>query len=164
MTFAPHADHLYWARGKCVMGACLCVGSLKVDARLEEDKREADAERYAKLMGTIAGLDAPPHTAISDAVAAQRPRVTEELRQVALRRQAFGFDEALGASGYASIGQGDQYAVSKYGNHKVDMICRVSDGATRGIDARAWESLPFAVREACIADFFAARRDERENP
>jgi hypothetical protein len=52
----------------------------------EEDQQKADAKRYAKLMRTIAWLDALPNTAIPDVVAAQRLRLTEELREVALRR------------------------------------------------------------------------------
>jgi hypothetical protein len=56
-------------------------------ARLSaEDQQKADAKRYVKLMRAIAWLDALPNTAIPDVVAAQRLRLTEELREVALRR------------------------------------------------------------------------------
>src|SRR5262245_44269287 len=48
---------------------------------------KADAERYAKLLRAIAWLDTLRKTAIPDVVAAQRSRLIEELRQVALRRQ-----------------------------------------------------------------------------
>ena len=59
----------------------------QVGARCEEESRQADEQRNAKLMRAIAWLDALRKTAIPDVVAAQRSRITEELRQVALRRQ-----------------------------------------------------------------------------
>jgi hypothetical protein len=59
----------------------------KVDARPEQDQQQqADAKRYAELMDTIAWLDALPDTPISDVVAAQRSRLSEKLREIALRR------------------------------------------------------------------------------
>jgi len=60
---------------------------------LGEQSRQADEQRNAKLMRAIAWLDALHKTAIPDAVAAQRSRLTAELRRVALRRQrAFDID------------------------------------------------------------------------
>src|SRR5262245_50690782 len=59
----------------------------QVGARSGEDSRQADEQHNAKLMRAIAWLDALRKTAIPDVVAAQRSRLTEELRQVALRRQ-----------------------------------------------------------------------------
>jgi two-component system CheB/CheR fusion protein len=59
----------------------------QIGARSEEESRQADEQRYAKLMRAIAWLDALRKTAIPSVVAAQRSRLTEELRQVALRRQ-----------------------------------------------------------------------------
>jgi len=58
-----------------------------VGARSDEESRQADEQRNAKLMRAIAWLDALRKTAIPDVVAAQRSRITEELRQVAFRRQ-----------------------------------------------------------------------------
>jgi len=58
-----------------------------VGARAVEESRQADEQRNAKLKRAIAWLDALRKTAIPDVVAAQRSRFTEELRQVALRRQ-----------------------------------------------------------------------------
>ena len=55
--------------------------------RSDRELQEADAERYAKLMRAIAWLDTLRKTAIPDVVAAQRSRLIEELRHVALRRQ-----------------------------------------------------------------------------
>src|SRR5262245_60297259 len=59
----------------------------QVGAHSDDDSRQADEQRNAKLMRAIAWLDALRKTAIPDVVAAQRSRLTEELRQVALRRQ-----------------------------------------------------------------------------
>ena len=53
----------------------------------DEKLQQADEQRNAKLMRAIAWLDTLRKTAIPDVVAAQRSRLTEELRQVALRRQ-----------------------------------------------------------------------------
>src|SRR5262245_2900361 len=58
-----------------------------VGARSDEESRQADEQRNAKLMRAIAWLDALRKTAIPDAVAAQRSRLTEELRRGAMRRQ-----------------------------------------------------------------------------
>src|SRR5262245_44534735 len=59
----------------------------QVGSRSDEDSRQADQQRNAKLMRAIAWLDALRKTDIPDAVAAQRSRLTEELRQVSCRRQ-----------------------------------------------------------------------------
>jgi two-component system CheB/CheR fusion protein len=58
-----------------------------VGVRSDEESRQADEQRNAKLMRAIAWLDALRKTAIPDVVAAQRSRFTEELHQVAVRRQ-----------------------------------------------------------------------------
>ena len=55
--------------------------------RSDEELQQAVAERHAKLMRAIAWLDTLRKTAIPDAVAAQRSRLTEELRQVSLSCQ-----------------------------------------------------------------------------
>src|SRR5262245_13339329 len=73
----------------CVKAACMSVDLINplVGARSDEESRQADEQRNAKLMRAIAWLDALRKTAIPDVVAAQRSRITEELRQVAFRRQ-----------------------------------------------------------------------------
>src|SRR5215831_17297753 len=59
----------------------------RASERSDEELQQADAARYAKLLRAIAWLDTLRKTAIPDVVAAQRSRLIEELRQVALRRQ-----------------------------------------------------------------------------
>ncbi len=59
----------------------------QISARSDEESRQADEQRYAKLMRAIAWLDALRKSAIPNVVTAQRARLTEELRQVDLRRQ-----------------------------------------------------------------------------
>src|SRR5262245_62890636 len=73
----------------CVKGACMSVDLINplVGARSDEESRQADEQRNAKLTRAIAWLDALRKTAIPDVVAAQRSRITEELRQVAMRQQ-----------------------------------------------------------------------------
>jgi two-component sensor histidine kinase len=68
-------------------GHCMSSLDLQVGAQSNEEHRQAQEERYAKLMRAIAWLDALRKTAIPDVVAAQRSRFTDELRQIALRRQ-----------------------------------------------------------------------------
>jgi hypothetical protein len=60
---------------------------LQVGAQSDEEYRQTQEERYAKLMRAIAWLDALRKTAIPDVVAAQRSRLTDELSQITLRRQ-----------------------------------------------------------------------------
>src|SRR5215510_13377615 len=73
----------------CVKGACMSVDLIDplVGARSDAESQQADEQRNAKLRRAIAWLDALRKTAIPDVVAAQRSRLTEELRLVALRRQ-----------------------------------------------------------------------------
>jgi two-component sensor histidine kinase len=59
---------------------------LQASNRSDEELQQADAERYAKLKRAIAWLDTLRKTAIPDVVAAQRSRLNEELREVAMRR------------------------------------------------------------------------------
>jgi len=63
-------------------------------ARSAEEQRQADAERHARLVEVIAWLDALPNTSIPDVVTAQRSRLTQELRQVALRLAESSSEEA----------------------------------------------------------------------
>jgi len=58
-----------------------------VDRQASEKLQRADAERCAKLMRAIAWLDALRNTAIPDVVTAQRSRLTEELREVAIHQR-----------------------------------------------------------------------------
>src|SRR5262245_64808431 len=58
-----------------------------VGGRSDEESRQADEQRKAKLMRAITWLDALRKTAIPDVIAAQRSRFIEELRQVTVRRQ-----------------------------------------------------------------------------
>jgi two-component sensor histidine kinase len=65
---------------------------LQVGAQSNEEHRQAQEERYAKLMRAIAWLDALRKMTIPDVVAAQRSRLTDELCQIALRRQPIHVD------------------------------------------------------------------------
>jgi hypothetical protein len=60
----------------------------QASARSAEEQQQADAKRYAELVDDIAWLDALPNTSISDVITAQRSRLTQELRQIALAAQS----------------------------------------------------------------------------
>jgi len=67
----------------------MCVDCVYPQAsnRSDEGLQKADAERYAKLTRAIAWLETLRKTDVPDLVTAQRSRLVEELRQIALRRQ-----------------------------------------------------------------------------